>query len=607
MLQNTGTLQPPSTSKPISEANFKIKLNSQEAQNHLKKLSHLGLASTPLIQRQALTSHSSRAALYNTIGSALVWKQLSAAGRVALYQTYAQLWQALEERTDTLEEGEQLALFVDLDDGSVESTPYFTSLMGTENKMAPARSEEWWRTQLGQIKSPYLPEGRQGEHNWSYPLPGAKEFLTKALATNKVKICYLTSRSDESIKPATINMLKRFGFPGVCEESVRIATSQTSKPSHISDFEKDCAGNFYIGDKLGDLNIATKSLSFTAMKSLVSSPAVNSRLGTEAFIVPNPVYGPGCWEDITHAPFTKTADESRQNRREQLKVWEDSGSSHASGRFNPITEQLEQSLLYMQSPAYDALTQQTYCRAAAEARKLLAQQDPKKVVAVMDIDGTVVNNSPWIAGLSKKGQTSSQESLHRFVTSGTAEKVSGVDQLLGVYREKSIPVVWVTNRAASSIAGQEEVRLAAQKQLEKKGLFKEGDVILIKNDPSLTQAGLAASSKRDRFAAIEQGRVIDGRDQILQFVGDDPADLDLPAEPFHSQSTSNWPAESSEIGSKRVLIPNPIFYRGWNTALAKHWYPDTEPTDCGLWARNIIELTSWQPEAELKEKTSKLT
>ena len=583
-----------------TSSHIKVEHNSESDRCHLKGLDYLDLVTAPLSQRKPETVHVSRSSLYNTLGSALVWKQLSAAGRIACYQTYAQLWQALSERIESLNQGEQLALFVDLDDGSVESTPFFASLMGSENEMTDSRSEGWWQTQCSQIKSPYLPAGKQGVHSWSSPLPGAVEFLTKAHKSGKVKVCYLTSRTSESIKPATMEMLKRFGFPGVDESTVRVATKSKNKPFHFADFGKGCADNFYIGDKLGDLNINTRGMSLPDMRSLVRQ---EENLGKNAFIMSNPVYGPGCWENITHTPFTASAEESRDTRDKQLTVWQDETNPSIKPVFNPVTEQLEQALLYMQSPAYDALTIQTYRRAAEEARKQLTQCDSKTAVAVMDIDGTVFNNSPWIAGLAQQGQTSSQESLHRFVCSHQAEKVAGVDELMSVYREHNVPVIWVTNRAASTVADQNKVRKAAQAQLEAKGLFKDGDVILIKDDNTLTCQNIPANTKRDRFTAIEKGEVITGRNQILQLIGDDPADLDLSAEPFHSRNTDNWPVQSQEVGSKRVLIPNPVFYRGWNTALANHWYPEKKPTECGLWARNIVELTSWQPANELKAKT----
>ncbi len=156
-----------------------------------------------------------------------------------------------------------------------------------------------------------------------------------------------------------------------------------------------------------------------------------------------------------------------------------------------------------------------------------------------------------------------------------------------------------------SFTDQDEIRLATQQQLESHGLFRSGDVILIKDDKSLSDQDIPACSKRERFSAIEREQVIPGRNHILQYVGDDPADLDLSAEPFHSPTTIEWPDHCNEIGSRRILIPNPIFHRGWNAALANHWFPGKKPTECGLWARNIVELTSWQPASELKEKTSR--
>ncbi len=535
-----------------------------------------------------------RCELYQTLIMGLAWKQLSAAGHIALKQTFVHATQALKEAISDLKDNEKLALFVDLDDGTVESTPYFAGLTGTNNEMTQERSSAWWKAQAKR----------------SYALCGAEAFLKEAAATGKVKICYLTSRSDPSLQSDTITMLKAFGFPDVSEDSVKIAHKGKSKAEHIAEVRADCQKAMFIGDKLGDSGIKA-SVSTEQLRSTIREET-RSRWGNDCFVVTNPVYGPS-WEGITHAPFKTTAPEEFDKRQQTLQIWDDPELPEKTPPA-PLTQQMQQALLYMQSPSYDALTLQTCNRAGAEFEKRVKGQDTSKMVAVMDIDGTAVNNSRWMAGLCAKGQMSNQRSLHRYVLSGDASAIEGVKELVQHYRDHNIPVVWVTNRGPDLDAkvSDNQVREATRKQLEQHGLFREGDEILMKGDcQDYTPKGETERSKRGRFDAIRHGQVIPGRNNIVQYVGDDPADLEMDAEPYHDIHCDHWPSqEASEIGSRRILMPNPIFYRGWHKALVKHWAKqDSRPeltTDVAKAARTELELMRWRTHTEVAEDNMKV-
>ncbi|MGI9280444.1 MAG: HAD family acid phosphatase [Endozoicomonas sp.] len=214
-----------------------------------------------------------------------------------------------------------------------------------------------------------------------------------------------------------------------------------------------------------------------------------------------------------------------------------------------------------------------------------------------------------MAGLCAKGQLSSQNSLHRYVLSGDAPAIEGVKELVQHYRKQNIPVVWVTNREPNpdSKTSDNKIREATRKQLEQHGLFQEGDVILMKGDcQGFTPKGETERCKKGRFEAIRHGRVIPGRNRIVQYVGDDSADLEPDAEPYHDINCDHWPSEeSSEIGSRRILMPNPIFYRGWHQSLVKHWAKqDNKPelsSDLAKAARTKLELIRWRTKAEIAE------
>lgn len=519
------------------------------------------MASATAIQARAVE----RRELYETMVMSLLWKQLSAAGHAAIFQGFQQLRQAFRDKA-----GEQpgtLAIVQDLDDGCVESTPYFAGFVDGDDSMTVPRSEEWWRNQ---------------RHN-SYPLPGARQALQESLANAQARIVYLSSRGAlENIQPITRDMLQSFGFPINDRTRVRIAIPGIfPKPRHLTEIQQHCDKIIFVGDKLGDYCQPLPELPEQLDQWVTEQQRGN--LGTEFILVTNPVYGPS-WEKLTHNLDGKlSAGTLAQQRRQQLNIWVDHELPEA-GQDNPLTRQMQQALLYVQSASYKALTIQACNRAALEFGRTM-RKSPRNPVAVVSVDGTALDNSPWVAGLCQKGYFTDNASFKRWALTRQAQVKAGIRDLTNTYHQHNVPVIWLTDRPASSGPGQaDDIRRATEQHLRETGLFQPGDTILFKDGHPDNSA--------DCMKAIREGQYTDNRPcDIVQVVSDNLDDLEIDRTALFDPDTTHWPEAAKELGYTRILIANPIDVKTWHQCLLEHWSSHSDPQ-----IRQAAEAARQDPE-----------
>ena len=502
-----------------------------------------GESQTPSTNVQARTIEHHE--LYESLVMSLLWKQRSAAGHAAIYQSFQQLEQAFRDKADA--QPGIIVIVQDLDDGSVESTPYFASFVDSNKFMTVLRSEEWWRNQMFN----------------SYPLSGSKTTLEEVLRNPNARVAYLSSRGAlENIQPITQEMLQAFGFPINDRTEVRIAIPGSfSKPQHLTEIQQHCDDALFVGDKLSDY---CKPLPKTpeGLEHWVTREQ-RDKLGKEFILVTNPVYGPS-WEKITHNLDGKLSAETLSEQREQqLNAWTDDQLPEATQN-NPLTKQILQALLYVQSASYKALTIQTCNRAAIEFGRAM-QKAPQNPVAVVSVDGTALNNSPWVAGICQKGHLTDDDSFDRWTLTQQAQVKEGMKDLADTYHKHDVPVIWLTDRPASSSPDKiDDIRQATEEHLRKTGLFQPGDKILFKDEQP--------DNRSDCMSAIRAGQYTDNKPcSIVQVVSDNLDDLEIDRTALFNPDTTHWPQEAKELGSSRILIANPIDVKHWHRSLVEHW------------------------------------
>tara|TARA_R110000868_G_scaffold235273_9_gene489152 strand:+ start:11499 stop:12320 length:822 start_codon:yes stop_codon:yes gene_type:complete len=229
----------------------------------------------------------------------------------------------------------------------------------------------------------------------------------------------------------------------------------------------------------------------------------------------------------------------------------------------PVHPTLQATLWVQNAVEYDALTSMAYQTASTKIEGALADKswtaeltqagkDIKQLppAIVLDIDETVLDNSPFQARMIGKNSGYDPVEWEKWVLEGNADAIAGAVELTKKAADAGITVIYLSNREANT----EE---ATRKNLEESGfpISKETDVVLLKGEQENW-----TSSK------IERRLWVASRYRILMLFGDDFNDF-LPAKNITEvDRDALLEKHRSNFGEKWFIIPNPI-YGSWNDAM----------------------------------------
>ena len=227
--------------------------------------------------------------------------------------------------------------------------------------------------------------------------------------------------------------------------------------------------------------------------------------------------------------------------------------AHAHGSACATETLAEQSLLavlwYQRAAECRALYHQACNLARERIDQHLARKTDKRTNAIIvDIDETILDNSPYQAGLARRGQTYSEPTWTNWVNCARAEALPGISNLLHHAASKNVKVFYVSNRKAFQT-------LQTITNLQQQGLpFADTNHVLLRT---------AKESKDDRRAPLLTNGVYD----IVLLMGDNLADFHHDFESTNQierlQATERMRAA---FGSNFVVLPNPM-YGSWEGAL----------------------------------------
>lgn len=185
-----------------------------------------------------------------------------------------------------------------------------------------------------------------------------------------------------------------------------------------------------------------------------------------------------------------------------------------------------------------------------------------KPAIVLDIDETVLDNSPGQARQVRNGTDFVIGTWNQWVSEAKADPIPGAVEFCQYAASRKVKVFFVTNREASQEA-------ATRENLKKHGfpLPEDEDTVLCRGEkPEWT------SDKGTRRAAIA------AKYRILMLLGDDLGDflsgVRAPIAKRHElvkPHAANW-------GTKWIVLPNPS-YGSWEQALAEEKKPKVELID----------------------------
>lgn len=230
---------------------------------------------------------------------------------------------------------------------------------------------------------------------------------------------------------------------------------------------------------------------------------------------------------------------------------------------NPTHPTLQATLWVQNAVEYDALTTQAYKTATEHLEAALADDEwtaeltqqgkdlsELKPAVVLDIDETVLDNSPFQARMIERNSGYDPVAWEAWVLEAQADPVAGAVAFTNAANDLGITVIYLSNREANT---EEATRL----NLEAVGfpISEETDVVLLKNERENWTS--AKTERREHVAANYR---------ILMLFGDDFNDF-LPAKNITEAERDALLEEyHSHVGERWFIVPNPI-YGSWNDAM----------------------------------------
>lgn len=233
-------------------------------------------------------------------------------------------------------------------------------------------------------------------------------------------------------------------------------------------------------------------------------------------------------------------------------------SAESESAVGGTTDLVLATLFVNASAEYDAACRTVYAAATAalEARMAARGADARPAAVVLDVDETVLDNSPYEVRLVQDG-TGYPTGWDEWCNEASAELVPGVGDFIARARALDVEVFFVTNRKAHLEAGTAE-------NLRRRGVLEERDmdVLLMRGEiPEWT------SDKTTRREHVEQTHdiVLLGGDNVGDFFAFETD------EPSNAERAREIAARGDRWGVDWFMLPNPM-YGGWDEAAIGYDY-----------------------------------
>ena len=165
-----------------------------------------------------------------------------------------------------------LAIIADVDETVLDNSPYDGKLILNNTTYNRESWVEWGNLEIAEA------------------IPGSLEFLKYASEKN-VEIFYISNRYSEQLD-ATVNNLKKLGFPDAKKSNVLLRSDKRSKSDRRKSVYKDYEVIMLLGDNLADFNDDFEEKISEERTKLTDN--LSNDFGTKLIVLPNPNYGD--WE-----------------------------------------------------------------------------------------------------------------------------------------------------------------------------------------------------------------------------------------------------------------------------------------------------------------------
>lgn len=211
---------------------------------------------------------------------------------------------------------------------------------------------------------------------------------------------------------------------------------------------------------------------------------------------------------------------------------------------------------YQTSGEARALYLQGYNVATQKLKEYLKTPHTKPYSIVLDLDETVLDNSPYQAENIILGRGYDSKSWDEWVNMKKAKAVPGAKEFLQFADKNGVKIYYISDRTESQLE-------ATIENLRAEGIpVQANDSVLLKN-------------KDDKSGKVNRREYVKNHTQLIMLFGDNLSDFDL----FSSKSIDERNAKveelSKEFGDRFIIFPNPL-YGAFETAIYGGKFPQAK-------------------------------
>ncbi len=214
---------------------------------------------------------------------------------------------------------------------------------------------------------------------------------------------------------------------------------------------------------------------------------------------------------------------------------------------NPLSNQLVNATMwYQQSDEMKAIYLQNFnwAKKIVEMEQI-KNQNQWKLAVVVDIDETMLDNSPYEGMLVKTGTSFSPETWNKWVNLRQAKALPGAVDFTRFARNHGVEVFYISNRSVSQLE-------ATIDNLKKEGFaFADKQHVLLRDK---------TSDKTERRKQVQQFY------KVILYLGDNMGDFDQKYKVTAPEYDSTALHKDSQLfGTRYIVMPNPM-YGAWERA-----------------------------------------
>lgn len=205
-------------------------------------------------------------------------------------------------------------------------------------------------------------------------------------------------------------------------------------------------------------------------------------------------------------------------------------------------------LWYQKAAETKALYLQGYNVATDRLKELLKTESDKPYSIVLDLDETVLDNSPYQVQNVKDGTAFNPKNWDAWVKKASAKAVPGAKEFLQYAHQNGVQIYYVSDRDASQVD-------ATIKNLEKEGIPVQG-----KDHLMFLEKGV--KSKEGRRQKVQETT------NLVMLLGDNLVDFADFSKTSAEERSKKLEELKNEFGEKFIIFPNPM-YGSWESTVYK--------------------------------------